>query len=136
MTENEESRRYIKSTPTFFVPNQFRKAADNKKQGSGEDFNAPNNYVIQQRFQGHYDLCLKAYENALEEGVCEEQARFLLPQGAEVNWYWTGSLAAFARFYNQRTDPHAQKEIQDLAIEIGNIIEPLFPLSWKELTNG
>ncbi len=134
--ENEESRRYIQSTPTFFMPDMFRKGCDNKKQGSGEDFNAPNNYVMQQRFQSHYDNCLKEYERALRDGVCEEQARFLLPQGAEVNWYWTGSLAAFARFFNQRTDPHAQKEIQNLAKEVGALIEPLYPIAWKELTNA
>ncbi|AUR87198.1 thymidylate synthase [Vibrio phage 1.097.O._10N.286.49.B3] len=71
----------------------------------------------------------------LASGVAEEQARFLLPQGCEVNWYWTGSLAAFARFYNQRTDSHAQLEIQELAKEIGDLISPLFPMAWKELTN-
>jgi thymidylate synthase (FAD) len=52
----------------------------------------------------------------------------------EVEWIWTGSLAAFARFYNLRTDNHAQKETQDLAREIGEIIEPLFPVSWESLT--
>lgn len=50
------------------------------------------------------------------------------------NWIWTGSLAAFARFYNQRTDPHAQKEIQDLATDVGKLIKPLFPVAWKHLT--
>ena len=34
---------------------------------------------------------------------------------------------------NQRIDSHAQKEIQDLAKEVGNIIQPLFPVSWKAL---
>jgi thymidylate synthase (FAD) len=53
-----------------------------------------------------------------------------------VNWIWTGSLAAFARFYNQRVDPHAQKEIQDLAKEVGEIIEPLFPVSWNALVGA
>ena len=133
-TENEESRRYISSEPTFFVPDQFRKSCANKKQGSGEDFGIVTNDHLKARFADHYVECYRAYEQALADGVCEEQARFLLPQGAEVNWYWTGSLAAFARFYHQRTDPHAQKEIQDLAHEVGKIIEPLYPVAWRELT--
>jgi thymidylate synthase (FAD) len=70
------------------------------------------------------------------DGVCPEQARFILPQGCMVNWIWTGSLAAYARFYRQRTDPHAQKEVQQLARLIGDQIEPLFPVSWRALTNG
>ena len=74
------------------------------------------------------------YEAMIEDGVAPEQARFVLPQGVEVSWYWTGSLAAFARVYNQRTDSHAQGEIQDLAREMGALIKPLFPVSWAALT--
>ena len=57
---------------------------------------------------------IKMYEEYIELGVAPEQARFILPQGCQVNWIWTGSLAAFARFYNLRTDSHAQVEIQRL----------------------
>lgn len=129
--ENEESRRYISGTPTFFVP-EFRIQAANKKQGSGGLH--PDNTKLQKAYRDSVNSAIQDYEDMLDSGVAEEQARFLLPQGCEVNWYWTGSLAAFARFYNQRTDSHAQKEIQDLAKEIGALIEPLYPICWKELT--
>lgn len=72
----------------------------------------------------------------VKQGICPEQARFILPQGCEVNWLWTGSLYAFANFYNLRTDSHAQLEIQELANQIGGIIAPLYPISWKALTAG
>lgn len=72
----------------------------------------------------------------IKDGVCPEQARFILPQGCEVNWVWTGSLYAYANFYNQRSDPHAQKKIQELADQVGKIISPLFPVSWGALTRG
>jgi thymidylate synthase (FAD) len=49
---------------------------------------------------------------------------------------WTGSLYAFANFYNQRSDSHAQKEIQELAEQVNQIIAPLFPVSWAALTQG
>ncbi len=133
--ENEESRRYIESTPELFIPESFRKAPEgNKKQGS-EGTHPFSDYWI-----GHYvRVCSEAisvYNGMIEEGVAPEQARLVLPQGVYVNWIWTGSLAAFARFYTQRIDPHAQKEIQDLAKQVGEIIEPLFPISWKALTQG
>lgn len=131
-TENEESRRYISGTPTYFVP-EFRMQADNKKQGSGGAH--PENAKLKKAYRASVQSAIQAYEDMLEQGVAEEQARFLLPQGCEVNWYWTGSLAAFARFYNQRTDPHAQLEIQELAKEVGDLIAPLFPIAWKELTH-
>ena len=82
------------------------------------------------------DEAKKRYLRLLELGVCEEQARFILPQGTEVNWYWTGSLAAFARFCHQRLDSHAQVEIQELAQEVSSIIKPLFPVAWAALVEG
>lgn len=135
--ENEESRRYIDCTPTFFIPEVFRgKPTDGAKQGSSGALSDDLQEGFREVFGALYEACFDAYVDAMDHGLCPEQARFLLPQGAEVNWYWTGSLAAFARFYNQRTDPHAQKEIKALAVEVGNIIEPLFPEAWKQLTEG
>ena len=64
------------------------------------------------------------------------QARFVLPQGAMVNWIWTGNLLAFANFFNKRSDSHAQQEIQDLAHAVAAIVEPLFPVSWAALTKS
>ncbi len=133
LVENEESRRYIKSRPELFVPDTFRNApVDGVKQGShGVHYDTEywrKSYIA--RCHNMIDL----YENMIADGVCTEQARFVLPQGCEVNWIWTGNLYAFANFYNKRTDPHAQKEIRDLAEEVGTIIQPLFPVSWKALT--
>jgi thymidylate synthase (FAD) len=132
-TENEESRRYIDNRPEYFMPT-FRKTTENKKQGSGKEFGLHANMAEQAMYKAHCDSAIVAYEAALARGVCEEQARFYLPQGCIVNWYWTGNLMSFARFFAQRTDSHAQKEIQELAHEVGAIIAPLFPLGWVALT--
>ena len=45
----------------------------------------------------------------------------------------TGSLAAYARLCKLRLDPHAQKEIQEYAQKISDLIEPMFPIAWKAL---
>lgn len=82
------------------------------------------------------EMCIERYEIMLEQGVCEEQARFILPQGCVVNWVWTGSLMALANFYNLRTKPNSQKEIQELAHKVGDLVAPLFPVAWSKLTNG
>jgi len=50
-----------------------------------------------------------------------------------TEWIWTGSLMAFARVCKQRLDPHAQLESQEVAKKINDIVEPLFPVSWKAL---
>jgi hypothetical protein len=88
-----------------------------------------------QSYEAVCNRMIDLYEAMIADNVAPEQARFILPQGCEVQWIWTGNLYAFANFYLKRTDPHAQKEIQDLARMVGDIIEPLFPVSWKALTN-
>jgi len=133
LVENEESRRYISSTPELFVPDHFRcKAEGSAKQGS-----AGIHPLSDGAKQAYVALCSDAialYESFIEGGICPEQARFVLPQGVQVNWIWTGNLYAFANFYLKRTDAHAQQEVQRLAQMVGDVIAPLFPVSWKALT--
>ncbi len=132
--ESEESRRYISSRPQLYIPKEFRSAAASVKQGSaGKD---PRSDHWLQRYVYLGARALDLYEEMIDNGVCPEQARFILPQGCEVNWVWTGSLYAYANFYNQRTDSHAQREIQELAHQVGEIIEPLYPVSWAALTRA
>ena len=133
--ESEESRRYISSTPKLYVPEIFRaKPEGSIKQGSAQKH--PDSDMFRSVYVETAKNALAVYENMIACGVCPEQARFVLPQGCEVNWVWTGSLYAFANFYNQRSDSHAQKEIQDLAEEVNKIIAPLYPVSWTALTRG
>lgn len=131
--ENEESRRYITSTPELFIPDEFRSTPDgNIKQGSG------GTHKESAYFKGQYKyicgLAIREYEIMIESGIAPEQARFILPQGVMVNWTWTGSLAAYARFHLLRSDSHSQKEIQDFAGQHADIASELFPISFKALT--
>lgn len=83
------------------------------------------------------DVCnrmIDLYEEMIDAGVSPEQARFILPQGVMVNWIWTGSLLAYARFYNLRSKPDAQKEVQVMAGKVGSICAELWPVSWQALT--
>lgn len=131
--ENEESRRYITSTPKLFIPDEFRSTPDgNIKQGSG-GIHPKSEYMIN-RYKEVCDKSIAMYEILLSEGVAPEQARFILPQGVMVNWTWTGSLAAYARFHLLRSDSHSQKEIQDFAGQHADIASELFPISFKALT--
>lgn len=133
--ESEESRRYISVKPQFFYPEIWRNAAANVKQGSASTTHKDNE-ELKTLYADYCDYSEYLYTDFLDRGVCPEQARFLLPQGTEVRWSLTGSLYAFANLYNQRSDSHAQKEIQDLAEDIGDIIEKLYPVSWAALTRG
>ena len=133
-SESEESRRYVSHKPEYYVPDFFRSAAANVKQGSGDAH--PKSDFWKTHYQIRCEKAIQTYEDMIVDGVCPEQARFILPQGTEVNWVLTGSLYAFANLYNQRSDSHAQKEIQDVAHMIDDIISPLYPVSWQALTKG
>lgn len=131
--ESEISRRYISSTPGFFVP-EFRVKAENVKQGSGELLDDEKQEKLRETYVAFMQGAQVMYHNFLDMGVAPEQARFLLPQGMMTEWVWTGSLLAFVRFYRLRSDAHAQKEIQELAHMVSDIIAPLFPVAWAALT--
>lgn len=133
-SESEESRRYISTTPEVYIP-EFRLKAEDVKQGSADELH-PDHEQMRADYITMTTSAVDKYLEWIAAGVCPEVARFLLPQGAQVNWVWTGSLYAYANFYIQRSDSHAQKEIQQLAEMVREIIEPLYPISWKALTTG
>ena len=130
---NEVSRRYVSDEPEFYQPEEWRVAAANVKQGSSDEVAADNGTW---RFE-YLAVCNEAvlqYDYMIREGICAEQARMVLPQSMYTEWYWTGSIAAFSRVYKLRIDPHTQRETQEVAKQIGDLMEPLFPISWKALT--
>lgn len=132
MVENEESRRYISTTPEIFIPEFFRSKPEGSiKQGSGDKHRQSDNWLDEYKRATRHAISI--YEVMLADGVCPEQARFVLPQGAIVNWIWTGNLVSFANFYLKRTDPTAQKEVKMVAELIGEEVKKLFPVSWKAL---
>ena len=82
----------------------------------------------------YHEEMKRLYNHLISEGMAPEQARGFMPQTLFTEWYWTGNLYAFANVYNKRIDPHAQKEVQEVAKQIGEVIAPLFPVSWEALT--
>ena len=133
MPWNEMSGRYVKFSPDFHIPKSFRMKAKDKKQGSGDTIE--DSHKLRLIFNQNHHESFKRYEQALEEGLCEEQARSLLPVDLMTQWFWSGTLGAWASMYRLRAQPDAQVEAQDIAKQIGEIIQPLFPVSWKALTS-
>jgi thymidylate synthase (FAD) len=134
---NEVSRRYVSDTPDCWIPDEedLRQKDPKVKQGS-KDEPIENAHQIHITLRDHMDGCVALYEHLLEEGVAPEVARCVLPQSMYTEFIETGSLAAYARLYNLRTDPTAQKEIRTFADMVGNLISARFPISWKYLTSS
>ena len=129
---NEVSRRYVDFEPEFILMPTWRERSKDKKQGS-------HDHSILELKKAHviadaaYEHALKSYNDLLALGVCPEQARAVLPLSMMTEVIWSGSLFAFARVCNLRLDPHTQKEARDIAIQISEKANQLFPESWKAL---
>ena len=128
---NEISRRYVDSEPEFYEPKEWRGRSADKKQGSegvvsisGETMRVASKASM---------WSVRNYRALLNAGVCPEQARMVLPQSTMTEWYWSGSLDAFADMCNLRCTDDTQLETRLAANHICDKMKKLFPVSWFAL---
>jgi thymidylate synthase (FAD) len=127
---NEVSRRYVSEDPEFYSP-KLRESSTDKKQGSGGTLSISHQ---QDEVIRHAHIqALKQYQYLLKTGVCEEQARMVLPQSMMTEWYWSGSLDAFADMCHLRCKPDTQYESRVVADQINKEMAKLFPIGWTAL---
>jgi thymidylate synthase (FAD) len=131
---NEYSTRYsiaidaAQTTP----PDQWRLQASGNRQGSeglvdvalGAELSAAEAELQRQ--------ARAVYQQRLELGVAREQARKDLPLSTFTEAYWKIDLHNLLHFLQLRMDVHAQWEIRQYALAIGQeIVRPLFPIVWE-----
>ena len=125
---NEVSRRYVDYEPEFYTPDTWRGRPLNSKQGSNGQVPVDNS-----KYDNMMSQLKLFYETLLNQGVAPEMARMVLPQSMMTEWYWSGTLYAFARVCNLRCKPDTQKETQDVANEIDKLADEAFPYCWMYL---
>ena len=130
---NEISRRYVDDEPEFYEPEWRSRSAD-KKQGSG----GPMEISLDSEMLFHATCrnALTTYDRMIKEGVAPEQARSILPQNMVTEWYWSGSLDAFADMCRLRLPSDTQQETRVVAQQISEEMSKLFPVSWGALMKG
>ena len=135
---NEVSRRYVEDAPEYWEPETWRSKPVDKKQGSGDEKIVwlDREERVGAAVSKACDQAVDTYQRMLDVGVAPEQARMVLPQNTYTEWYWTGSLYAFARVCNLRCQPDAQEESRDVCWEIDGLSSDLFPVSWEALRNA
>jgi thymidylate synthase (FAD) len=134
---NEVSRRYVDAKPELFQPDMWRERAKDKKQGS--TYNPVSVRVVENGLY-EYDVTeqynheiLRLYDFLIGRGVCPEQARMVLPQSLMTEWYWSGSLDAFANMCKLRLKEDTQYETRLVAKAVSEQMAGLFPVSWEAL---
>ena len=127
---NEVSRRYVDYEPEFYIPDTWRGRPLNSKQGSDGEVPVDNS-----KYDNMMSQLKLFYETLLNQGVAPEMARMVLPQSMMTEWYWSGTLYAFARVCNLRCEEDTQLESRVVADMIDELVEESFPVSWKYLRN-
>mgnify|MGYP003313080075 CR=1 FL=1 len=124
---NEVSRRYVDDEPEFYIPKNWRLRPEGSvKQGSSDE-------TIEYNIDGAIQFVTQTYKNLLREQVAPEMARMVLPQNLYTEWYWSGTLMAFARVCNLRCAEDTQWETRQIANKIDYFGLKHFDYSWKEL---
>lgn len=133
---NESSRRYITEEPEFYIPGhkEWRSSPANSKQGSGSTLPKEQGEIATMDLLDYVAYGERLYQRAISSGVCAEQARLFLPAyGMYVRWYWTASLQSVAHLLNQRLAHDSQKEFQEYAKAVFELVKPHFPVALEEL---
>jgi len=139
---NEISRRYVDSEPEFYEPEVWRGRSKDKKQGS--DGVITTSCVVD--LDGEYThpkfasddvnkTALVIYKRMIGASVAPEMARMVLPQSMYTEWYWSGSMDAFANMCNLRLKEDTQYETRLVAQQIDKVMGELYPVSWKALVH-
>ena len=124
---NEVSRRYVDDEPEFYIPKVWRKKPEGSiKQGSSEE-------TVEYDIAGTIEYTKQTYRNLLKEGIAPEMAGMVLPQNMYTEWYWSGTLYAFARVCELRCKDDSQRETRDIAWMIDELVKEKFPVSWEAL---
>ena len=146
---NEISRRYTDSNIEFYEPNQFRTQHKSNRQSSNQNElidpileidSAVSSVKIKTKasnvIKNHHKNSLKLFDDLVDNGVCREQARGILPQNLYTEYYASANLNNILKFIDLRTHEGAQWEIQQLAFRMLDIIKDIWPETVNSYINN
>lgn len=133
---SEESGRYRELKPVFWVPGADRDVVQVGKTGDYTFMPDTDALVVAKGMIGGAAMAAWTnYEMLLKRGIAKEVARTVLPVTTYTSMYFTINARSLFNFLNLRTDPHAQREIRDLAEQVEEFFEEKMPwtyAAWKE----
>jgi len=121
---NEISYRYVKAPLEFYIPPYFRYQDTKNKQASIGSF---KDALLEEEYTNAIKCSVIAYEKLLENGVCREQARAVLPLATYTHFIFTCNLHSLMHFMRLRLHAGAQYEIRQYALTLFKIAQPYFP---------
>lgn len=125
---NEVSRRYTADNLEFYEPAKWRTQSTDNKQCSENEFVS---LEFDSKLREHCQISLDLYNEMVEGGVAREMARMVLPQNLYTSYYGSVNLHNAMHFLKLRLHPHAQWEIQQVALAMKTILADLYPECMK-----
>jgi thymidylate synthase (FAD) len=120
---NSESARYKELKDKWYLPEDWKNEIVDRYDLSDrvdEFFDNPSTwyYLLDEYNElGHklYHAAIKQLTPVLGRARAKESARYFLPYTKQIDFDMQFSFEAFINFQRKRNDPHAQKEVRDLA---------------------
>lgn len=134
---NQVSHRYTepdkreKLLRKFYKPLKLRGQSQSNKQSSTEDFEPTQKDYEQYEYA--CNVAFDVYEKLINNGICREQARGVLPHSTYTSLYITFNLRSLTHFLKLRLSPNAQWEIQQYAKAFFTIAKSFFPETFSLL---
>lgn len=127
---NEYSGRYSEMVDEFYIPplERMQVQSTTNKQGSGEALDGVMADALQKLMKKTCDDAFYSYSDLLKQNVSRELARIVLPVNNYTEIFWKCDIKNFFGMLKLRLDPHAQKEIVDLADIMYQLAKPYFPI--------
>jgi thymidylate synthase (FAD) len=135
---NEESGRYRKLQPVFYIPDTDRPLVQQGKPGAYEFVPGSDDQVVltTEHFMCRYEDAYQTYETLLNEGVAREVARSVLPVGIYSSMYLTINARSLMNVLSLRTKhpdsrfpSYPQYEITLVADKMETIWRALMPVT-------
>ena len=136
VSKNEISGRYVEVAERVYVPSQFRQQAKSNRQASTEADERLDQDAAAGLYRSAWEGAYAAYQGLLALGVTREQARGVLPQALYTESYYTFNVRSLLHFLGLRDHDGAQYETRLFARAMGELAEPLFPVTfaaWRDL---
>lgn len=125
---NSISGRYV-ALDEFYQPQEYRVQPASVKQGSLDEVHELNDLLVDMG-SSTTAYARETYRGMIDQGVAKEQARAHLPLSTYTTFIETVPVSGLRRMVKQRTDHHAQREIQAYGHLIGRLAQDTFPQTW------
>jgi len=117
---NEMSGRYVEFPYEIYKPDTWRESIKNVKQGSGSPL--MDQSTSSEIYEDACRHAFKAYQDLLDQNVCREQARMILPLAMFTQCFWSCSFQALIHFLKLRLAEDAQIETRFYAEAVHEIL--------------